>query len=304
MKKAVAFSPAHITGFFAIHDESKNVLERGSRGAGFSLDSGVVSEVTIEEGSGKIVIRINGEKVDAPVTMKLIDLMVPLEKRSLYDLIINHKTSFPIGAGYGISAAGVLSAALAINEIFNLKHTFLEVAQYAHTAEIISKTGLGDVIAECYGRLEIRRKEGAPGIGILDFIPVPENTTIITFSFGEILTPTILTNVRFRERINRIADNLVNDLLLNPSLETFVSNSFKFAKFIGITTPESEKVFQFIEKEKLLGSMVMIGNSYFIFTENDNRDFIFKKIVKIFNPPFIKLGRITNEGAKLMQISK
>ena len=67
MRRAVAFCPGHITGFFQIV-EHDNVFETGSRGAGFCTELGARLEVWMTDGEGTIEVTINGNQTFAPVT--------------------------------------------------------------------------------------------------------------------------------------------------------------------------------------------------------------------------------------------
>ncbi|HJX04433.1 MAG TPA: hypothetical protein VJ489_01295, partial [Thermoplasmata archaeon] len=60
MKKAAAFSPGHVTGFFEIC-RSDDLLSTGSRGAGLCLTLGAASEVRVADSARKsIEVSING----------------------------------------------------------------------------------------------------------------------------------------------------------------------------------------------------------------------------------------------------
>ena len=61
INKLKVFVPAHITGFFEIMTNDYPIL-KGSKGAGITLDKGVITETTVEEGSGKIIIKLNNKK--------------------------------------------------------------------------------------------------------------------------------------------------------------------------------------------------------------------------------------------------
>lgn len=305
MKVAIAYAPAHITGFFAIHDEPEDLIKKGSRGAGFSLNAGSTTTVTLYEKEntkeGKIEILINKHYSDAPVTRRLIELMIPKELIENVYLKIEHRLDFPVGAGFGMSAAGVLSAALALNTVFDLKYSFIKVAQFAHKAEVLERTGLGDVIAECYGKVEIRKKPGGPGFGELDFIPTSEDLSVLTFSFGGIPTSQILMNAKSRMKINEIGDKLVDELIDEPTLDKFIELSKKFTNYTSLVTVEIRRALKLVEENRWMGSMIMIGNSFFILSREENIYRMKKIIEKTLNPMFISINKISNEGAKLLR---
>ena len=55
------FVPSHITGFFEIIQNS-NPLLKGSKGAGITLDEGVVTNTKIKDGNGNIIINVNNKE--------------------------------------------------------------------------------------------------------------------------------------------------------------------------------------------------------------------------------------------------
>ncbi|MDI6811746.1 MAG: hypothetical protein QMD80_08815, partial [archaeon] len=161
-----AYSPSHITGFFVICD-NKNPLYKGSIGCGIVLEAGCVTKVSLDNNLPvKAQIKINGIEEEANTTKYVVEHMAWMSA-------VRVSTNFevPVGAGFGASGAGALSTALALNVLLSLNMTVNEVAQIAHCAEVENSTGLGDVIAETYGGVVIRRKPGPPGIGMIDRIP-------------------------------------------------------------------------------------------------------------------------------------
>ena len=68
-----AFAPAHVSGLFAVHDQDPDVLKRGSRGAGWSLDLGATATVRRDD---RTVVRINGTVEEAPVTRAALQRLV------------------------------------------------------------------------------------------------------------------------------------------------------------------------------------------------------------------------------------
>ena len=168
MKSAIAFSPCHITGFFEISDGSRDPLYAGSRGAGVSLAQGVRTVVKASPARTNLVkIKINGKTTrSANVSHQVLDLVMHHRKdRENAALVIEHSIDLAIGAGLGTSGAAALSLALALNQVLGLGMSELEASKVAHITEIRCITGLGTVIAQSCGGLEIRTRPGAPGIG-------------------------------------------------------------------------------------------------------------------------------------------
>ena len=158
-----AFVPSHITGFFAALRQEDPMLS-GSIGCGLNLALGATTTV---EPSEEMQIFLNGELSDAPVSRYVLDRLAKSP------VIVRTQLDMPLGSGFGASGAGALGCGLALNSHFNLGMMANQVAAVAHCAEVVNRTGLGDVIAQNTGGLVVRLLPGAPGIGRVDRIPVP-----------------------------------------------------------------------------------------------------------------------------------
>ena len=153
MKETKAFSPGHITGIFQICDQVPNLLQKGSRGAGVSINKGVKTKVIVKPSTkSSFKIRINKIQVKtAKVSEHVLNSFLSRVKGN-HEIFVDHDISIPIGSGFGTSGAGALSLAIALNEALSLDLPQIEVAQIAHIAEVKCKTGLGTVIAEKFGQ--------------------------------------------------------------------------------------------------------------------------------------------------------
>ncbi|MHA2315103.1 MAG: GHMP family kinase ATP-binding protein, partial [Candidatus Hermodarchaeia archaeon] len=120
--KARGFSPGHITGFFQICDEPEDPLEKGSRGAGVSLDKGVTTTVEVKAAKvTQIHIEMNGSTSHAvPVSEAVIARMLEFLPSRAFDIRVKHDVALPVGCGFGTSGAGALSLSLALNEALGL----------------------------------------------------------------------------------------------------------------------------------------------------------------------------------------
>lgn len=288
---AVAFAPAHITGFFEICDSPKEPLLKGSRGAGISLSKGVFTRVRLNPGSG-VVIRINGKRSRASVSRAVLRRFARKGFAWSGKLEVDHKVQVPMGSGFGTSGAGALSLALAMNSLLGNKLTKTEAAQMAHLAELECRTGFGTVIGEFVGGFEARTKAGAPGIGKVAKLPLPKNTEIVCLWFGPVSKPAALSSHDFRKAVNMAGRGRVQKLLKCPArfhepavhgynrVHEFAKNSApdskselsrefmelsrKFAESLpGMITPGIRKVLDECDREKIPCSAMMIGRSMF-----------------------------------------
>jgi pantoate kinase len=253
--RSTAFCPGHLTGFFQVL-EHPEIERTGSRGAGICLSLGATSAVTATKGRGRLEVRINGKLDIAPVTRQTIAMLMD----SLdHDIVVETDLDLPISQGFGMSAAGAMSTAMAICDMMGCD--FDEALKVAHHAEIVHRTGMGDVAALSRGGVTFRRREGLPPYGAIDSIG-KDIPLVIAVVGEEIPTSSILSDRRIRERINRVGGECVSSLAAGPSLANFFRLCGEFATRTGFLTPEVEAALDSISG---LGpsAMVMLGNSIF-----------------------------------------
>lgn len=268
--KCSIFVPSHITGFFEIIDND-DPLKKGSRGAGVVMDKGVITRVKISEGNG-VKIRINGKKdpKNITITEKTLEILKKDFNFENKKIIIEHEVQVPIGAGFGTSAAFALGTSLGISKILNLPLTFNKASQIAHMAEIKMQSGLGDLMGEIYGGILLRVKEGAPGIGIIDKIVLKDTDDLFVISktFGEIKTADIIGDPLYKNKINEMGRNLLQQLIRNPKPEKFMELSKKFAENTGLMSDEVKSAIEVLENETIGASMAMLGNTVFALSKS------------------------------------
>jgi len=254
--KAIAFAPGHISGFFEpVYNQ--DIAKTGSRGAGINISLGAISESFVKTSTKQIFeIYINDKKVNDVVTK--LTLKYLLGENSVH-VVVNTKLELPIGQGFGMSAAGSLSAALAVAKVTNL--SISDAIKASHFAEVNLKTGLGDVIASSFGGVEIRKSAGLPPWGVIEHIP-GKYEIVICIIGDKLNTKNILTNSEKARKINDVGKLCIKKILENPSIENFFSLSQTFTKKTGLADP---KVTKAINDANQFGmaSMCMLGNSIF-----------------------------------------
>jgi len=104
----------------------------------------------------------------------------------------------PVGKGFATSASVAVLTALR-------RYPFWEGIARAHTAEVISKTGLGDVMAIALGKgLAVRLKAGGPGWGKVISLNVPSVGLVATTFKGEFEdTPSMLKELDVEDEFER-----------------------------------------------------------------------------------------------------
>ena len=257
-----AFVPAHITAFFVpvFHEDP---LKAGSLGAGVNLSKGTNVLASIETGTLErhVHVAFNGEPVkreEAAISYSVAERLVPSE--FLGEVEIWQYFEFPNGHGFGNSAGGALGTALALSYAFG--GTWLKAAQIAHEAEVIHKGGLGDVVAQLSGGIEVRIKAGGPGIGVVDNLFF-EDYRVLVVPLGRLSTREVLDGdvVKAIEVEGRKA---LGGLLREPTPERLMTLARAFAEGTGLLTGELLELAR--ELDGVLGlpsSMIMLGKGLF-----------------------------------------
>ncbi len=247
---ARAFAPSHITGFFYVYDND-DPMKAGSCGCGLTLEDGVTTEVRT---AGKTEIYLNRELSSAPTTRTVVELLTERPVR------IESKLTFPAGGGFGASGAGAFSTALALNKALSLKKTYNELAYDAHMAEVMNKTGMGDVAGMSLGGVVIRLKPGTPFL--LDRIP-SNSREIYCVYLGPISTKEILSDTREKARINVAGQKCLKSLMKVPTFEEFMRLSKEFTVSTGLASDRALRAIESVESQGGMASMAMLGDSVF-----------------------------------------
>ena len=255
MRRA-AFCPGHITGFFEICRSDK-LLSTGSRGAGFCLTLGATSAVnTADSERQSIQVSINGRESDANVTKHSLRYLAEQERLRIS---VSTTLDLPVSQGFGMSAAGSLSASLALADILGKSRQ--KAFEAAHIAEVERGGGLGDISALHRGGVTIRKKAGLPPIGkVLRIDGEPE--VVLCVVGRRMLTKSILTNPAKARAINATGSRKVDELLKKPSVYRFMELSAQFTQESGLA---SRRILDVMNAASKLGmaSMSMLGSSVF-----------------------------------------
>jgi pantoate kinase len=235
VRTAVAFSPGHISGYFR-RVEGSEPSTTGSIGAGVVISEGVRSTVEeARETSIRVVRQGHATAGSPPVEYALERLGVAAR--------VTTECRLPIGAGFGLSAAALLATLSAD-----------EVAAYAHEAEVLHRTGLGDVAASRAGGVVCRT-----GAGIhAEITRIYPEEPLYAVSLGALPTASVLSS---DEAMARIAaaypDRCPRDL------PDFCRLSRGFAERSGLVAPEVRRVLDACDAAGVPASMTMLGNGVF-----------------------------------------
>ena len=259
---AKAFSPGHITGFFEIPNvKYSHFLNRGSKGAGFSIDRGISTTAYVYESTkAGYQISINGtEARNAEVSSWIAEEYLALANRP-YFLNIEHEVGIPVGFGLGSSGAAALSLSYALNEAFGSGLSRTQAAQVAHRAEIACRTGLGTVIAEFAGGFEMRTSAGAPGVGSVTKIDLQDYMAVV-LCLAPISTTSFLTNRM--DEINGLGGVMLDKLSESRSVGEFLKMSNEFAGTLGLTEGRCKAPIAALKAKGIESSVALFGQTVF-----------------------------------------
>jgi pantoate kinase len=311
-RMAKAFSPAGISSFFEICDRTSNGkpiadLERvGSRGGGFGVQKGVLTEVSVSEAKTNCIrVFINGKLAPEAETTRTVSQMLLNKADKPFDVVVNHKVDVPIGAGFGSSAAGALTAGLALSKALDLPLTYNQIGRIAHVAEVQCKTGLGTVGPLMLGGCALTVEPGAPGISIIDRIPISEEYRIVTGVFGSTPTKHVLTSAEKRREVNRWGRKTLEAILAEPSAENFMACCIDFAEKAGFMTPRVRQLVKLAEKAGAVGAAQnMVGEAVHALALEENAVNIAEAFKQVLPNEKILTAKIDFQGARLVRHEK
>jgi pantoate kinase len=295
--RGVAFCPAHITGFFKADLESESLESKGSLGAGFSIQDGVTTTVQVRKSDKKdFQLKITGYKPDNTIVSEFVIKKFLDFVDENYFVDIHHDISVPVGYGLGCSAAVALSLSLALDQALGTQLSKIEIGQIAHNAEIVCKTGLGDVLAAFHGGFEIRTKSGAPGIGSVEKIDTEYNS-VIMICFAPISTPEFLRDKL--SSINGLGGKMVHKLLASRDTNEFQDMSLEFAKYIKVVTPKMQQVIDELKENGIKCGVALFGETIFVLSTSKLENKVLN-VLKKYDGIVIK-SKIDSFGARLAQ---
>jgi pantoate kinase len=252
-----AFCPGHVTAFFEICDQSENPLMRGSRGAGMNLTLGALSKVAVEKGQSRsISVRIDGKESRAETTVfALSRILGDIDA----DVQVDTKLDLPVEQGFGMSAAGALSASLALCSILGISQE--KAFEAAHLAEVEKKTGLGDIAGIQAGGVEIRLRPGILPYGRAERIEATSEVVLAVVGLP-IKTPDILSDPVKRKKISDAGKRCTDEFDAGRSLEQLFALGVEFTEDAELSSKEALDALVFADSYGM-AAMAMLGNSLF-----------------------------------------
>lgn len=189
------FVPGHVTFFFSPRPE-----EGGSIGVGACLDKGVIMEA--HRGKKRGDLSGIGREVVYYVSKELEG-----------EVHFSGRAQLPFKHGLGMSGALYLSVLLSKSIELGLGKTIEDIGEIAHSLELRRGTGLGDVIAQIRGGIDIRLKAGGPKTGKIEKLLPRKNYRVSIAPLGELETKEVLRSEKVLSRFRSVGEKLLREFL-------------------------------------------------------------------------------------------
>ncbi len=249
--------PGAITGLFCIIRAPGGGIA-GTTGIGICIDEGVTVRMNAcSSTSGLLDVTSNGVPAEIPVLAHLA--------RGAYSHICNRYgislsigTNLPIGAGFGVSGATALGAALCLSHLAPCKG---DPVQWAYDADVSTGGGYGDIVTQAHGGISLR---SVPGLhGAVAHIP-PRGRIVVSGTFGPLSTKDILSDDAATARINEAGSACMGTVSTASGIREIMSLCNAFSYRCGLMTSRlSEAVDAVTAVHDVPASMVMLGESLF-----------------------------------------
>lgn len=142
---------------------------------------------------------------------------------------------------------------------------YKDLVNAAHRADILTKGGLGDVVAQSRGGIEMRLAPGIPPYGEVHTVPVnldapPQVAYLIV---GDpIDTSSVLGSPVKRKKINETGESALKGLLEDPNPRKLLRESSQFSRLSKLQSMEVRGALMEVQ-DHADASQIMIGNSVF-----------------------------------------
>ena len=254
-------------------------------------------------GFDNIQVFINGILAPEAETTRTVAEELLAKTETKYRVKIFHEVGMPVGAGFGSSAGGALGTALALSDALDLKFTYNQLGRIAHVAEVRCKTGLGTVGPIMLGGCILTVEPGAPGIGVIDRLPLPPDHAIVAGTFEPIPTKSLLlSSPERREKVNRCGLNTLKAILENPSVENFMAQCLRFSEETGLLTQRARDLVKAAMKANAIGATQnMIGDAVHALTRLENVRELAEVFKQVLPEEKVICAEIDFQGARLLE---
>jgi pantoate kinase len=168
----------------------------------------------------------------------------------------------PVGQGFGMSGAMTFAALVAAEaELGLVEGDVGTLLAHAHSAEVMFRTGLGDVVAQVRGGIDVRWLPGLPPVGRIEHIH-QEAELLLAWGRSPLHTRSVLTNAGARESLEKACQPRLDALGGQPDLNWLLEAGHAFAEETGLASTDVESMLDICSAHGM-ASQVMLGNSVF-----------------------------------------
>lgn len=212
-----AYCPGALSFIFKVcpHDDP---LKMGSIGVGCTINKGVTVKVKKADNGTML---INGQRLNLPT------VSCALTKLTSKPVSLEIESELPLGSGFAVSSASTLATLFAVNKLYKLNKSSLQLAQFAHQAEIACKTGLGSVATQTTGGFLVKLVPGLPPK--YDRLPFT-GKKLYAVIIGSLPTPAILNKTDLLAKINSAAEKTLTKIGPPYSLENLLELAYRFSR--------------------------------------------------------------------------
>ncbi|MEM1660825.1 MAG: hypothetical protein QXR17_06785, partial [Candidatus Bathyarchaeia archaeon] len=179
--------------------------------------------------------------------------------------------------------------------------TYNQIGQIAHVAEVKCNTGLGTVGPLMIGGCVITLEPGAPGVAVLDRIPITEDYVIVAGVVGAIPTKAVLSSPERRLAVNRWGRKTLERILEDPSLENFLKCCRIFAEETEFITERVHALMKAADDAGAIGvAQNMVGEAVHALTTIENAEKVAQAFSRLLPKEKILVAGITLQGARLL----
>jgi pantoate kinase len=254
---AAAFAPGHLTGLFAPALGARDPRARGSLGAGLVLPLGVRASARWTPGGPSRWSVSSDLGTPLPISEEVTRRLLAREPGTL-ELFLAHE--LPVGAGFGMSAAGAVATSLAAGQV--LGRSRARSLEVAHLADLFGGGGLGGVAAILGGGLELRTRAGLPPRGRVLHRPFRPPVWVATVGPPLPSRPLLLSE-GFRDRAQRAAESGLLRLTRAPASEAFLEESERFTDTVRLASPALRRLIQRLRGTGARTAQAMLGRTVF-----------------------------------------
>ncbi len=180
-----------------------------------------------------------------------------------------------------------------------------QIGTIAHIAEIQCKTGLGTAGPLLLGGCILTIEPGAPGVAIIDRLPLTDDFIMVAGVFAPTSTKEILSSFSKRVLINKMGKWAMQKILNDPSVENFLDSSMEFAEKAGFVTARVRELSKRTIKAGAIGvAQNMVGEAIHALVMENNAPNVIDAFKQALPKESIVVSKIDFQGARLIPDEK